>query len=110
VKRVLVGPVELDAEKATLMIVDPDGLYVPPDLVCGFGEQFRFRSPQVRTRIPRTCSAWNCLAAMRSGVRIPLGPGCDVAGHRGRMSRDIVDTFTSALGLVVPRRIQGEVP
>lgn len=28
---------------ATLTIVDPDGLYVPWDLACGFGEQFRMK-------------------------------------------------------------------
>jgi hypothetical protein len=30
-----------DAATATLTIVDPDGQYVPWELTCGFGEQFR---------------------------------------------------------------------
>jgi len=30
-----------DAPTATLTVVDPDGLFVPWDLSCGFGEQFR---------------------------------------------------------------------
>jgi hypothetical protein len=31
------------APTATLTIVDPDGLYVPWDLACGFGEEFRMK-------------------------------------------------------------------
>lgn len=32
-----------EAKTAILTVVDPDGLFVPWDLICGFGEQFRFR-------------------------------------------------------------------
>jgi hypothetical protein len=34
-----------EAATATISIVDPDGLYVPWNLTCGFGEQFRMRIP-----------------------------------------------------------------
>jgi hypothetical protein len=36
---------------ATLTIVDPDGLYVPWELACGFGEQLRMTIMGARTRI-----------------------------------------------------------
>jgi hypothetical protein len=32
-----------DVMTASLTVVDPDGLYVPSDLACGFGEQFRMK-------------------------------------------------------------------
>ena len=35
------GYADLDAATTTLTIVDPEGLYVPWDLVCGFGTQAR---------------------------------------------------------------------
>src|SRR5712691_10092949 len=43
------------------------------------------------------------------GVQIPPLAPCDVSGHRGRMCRGIVDG-SSSLGLVVPARVQREMP
>ncbi|MGH2591421.1 MAG: hypothetical protein ACRDGW_11585 [Actinomycetota bacterium] len=34
---------EPEAKTAIVTVVDPDGLFVPWDLICGFGEQFPFR-------------------------------------------------------------------
>src|SRR5713226_3974377 len=43
------------------------------------------------------------------GVRFPLCPPCDVSGHRGHLSQDIVDGCGRAARLVVAARIEGQL-
>lgn len=45
-----------DAVTATLTVVDPDGLYVPWNLVCGSASSTGSRSPPPRTTTQRRCS------------------------------------------------------
>jgi len=85
-------PDDRDAPTAGLEIVDPDGLFVPWDPVCGFGEQFRmtlaadqdadpatvFRrvpgvepSDQLRTpKYPESPQYWPTVMVYREGVAV----------------------------------------
>jgi hypothetical protein len=73
----------------------------------GLVTTFRPHTRQSKARIARLSRSLAVAAEQpadaKSWSSVPLGPHCDVSGHRGRMSRDIVDT--SPLRLVVATRV-----
>jgi hypothetical protein len=64
-----------DAPTAALTIVDPDGLYVPCEPACGFGEQFRIRISADEDEEPR--AAFRRVPGVRptDELKVPKYPG-----------------------------------